>query len=114
MQFAVERNLFENVAAVGLEGGTEVVDIDSADLGHHPVGDARGDAAHPEIVDAHFAPSADDVIASGNFFQKQWDIVGVVLQIAIHGDDVLAAGMIETGCQSGGLAKVPAQLHHSY
>src|SRR5271165_2827412 len=114
VQFAIERYLLQNVAAVGFERGPEVVDVDAADLGHHPVGDARRDAAHPEIVDAHFAPSADNVVTGRNLFQKQRDVVGIVLQIAIHGDDVLAAGMVETGRQSSGLAEVAAQLDHRY
>ena len=33
-----------------------------------------------------------------------------MLQIAIHGDDVLAAGMIETGCQPGSLTKLRRSL----
>ena len=33
-----------------------------------------------------------------------------MLQIAIHGDDVLAAGVVETGGESGGLAEVAAQF----
>ena len=34
------------------------------------------------------------------------------MQIAIHGDDVFAACMIETGGQSSGLAEVAAELDH--
>ena len=56
------------------------------------------------------APSADDVVSRGDLFQEQRDVVGIVLQIAVHGDDVLAAGMIETGGKAGGLAEVAAQL----
>ena len=40
VQFAVERDLLQNLATIGLEGGAEVVDIDATELGHHPVGDA--------------------------------------------------------------------------
>src|SRR5260370_40653026 len=108
MQFAVEWDLLQNVATIGFERSTKVVDVDAADFRHHPVGDARGNAAHPEIVDANFAPSADDVVAGGNLFQEQRNVVGIVLQIAIHGDDVLSAGMVEPGRESSGLAEVSA------
>ena len=37
-----------------------------------------------------------------------------MLQVAIHGDDVFAAGMVETGRQAGGLAKIAAQLDHGH
>ena len=36
----------------------------------------------------------------------------IVLQVAIHGDDVVALGVIESGGQSGGLSEVAAQLDH--
>ena len=56
------------------------------------------------------APSADDVVTRGNLFQEQRNVVGIVLQIAVHGDDVLAAGMVESGGEARGLAEVAAQL----
>ena len=109
-KLAIERNLLQNVAAIGLKSRAEVVDVNAAQLGHHPVGDAGWNTPHPEIVDADFAPSADDVVAGGNLFQEQRNVGGIVLQVAIHGDDVLAAGMIETCGQAGGLAEVAAQF----
>ena len=36
----------------------------------------------------------------------------IVLQVAIHGDDVLALGVVEAGGQRRGLAKVAAQLDY--
>ena len=99
MQLTVERHLLKDVAAVGLEGGAEVVDIDAAQFGHQPVGTTRRNAAQPEIVDALLAPSADNVVAFGNFLQEARDVGGIVLQIAVHGDDVFAAGVVETGRQ---------------
>src|SRR5215469_16507749 len=66
MQFAVERDLLENLAAIGLESGPEIVNVDAAELGHQPVRASRGDAPQPEIVDALFAPAADDVVTLGD------------------------------------------------
>jgi hypothetical protein len=34
-----------------------------------------------------------------------------VLEIAIHGDDVLAARMVEPGGETGGLTEIPAELY---
>ncbi len=109
VQFAVKGDLLQNLAPIGFESRAEVMDIHAAEFGHQPICTARGKAAQPEIVDAAFAPSADDVIALGNFFQEQRYVGGIVLQVAIHGDDVVAAGMIEAGGESGGLPKVAAQ-----
>ena len=114
MEFAVERNLLENVAAIGLEGCAEVVNVDARNFRHHPVGDARRQTTHPEVVDAYFAPATDDFISGGDFFQEERNVVGIVLQIAIHGDDVLAAGMIKSRGQAGGLAEVAAEFNDSH
>src|ERR1700678_927217 len=79
MQLPVERNLIQYFAAIGFESGTEIVNIDPAQLRHKPVRAARGETAQPEIVDAIFTPSADDVVALGNFFEEQRDVGGIVL-----------------------------------
>src|ERR1700723_3055588 len=114
MKFAVEWNLAEDFAAIGFEGGAEVVNIYATQLGHQPVGAARGNAAHPEIVDAILAPAANNIVALGNFFEKKRNVGGIVLQVAVHGDDIFASGMIESGSEAGRLAKVAAQLNDGH
>ncbi len=114
VQLTVERHLLENLAAIGFEGRAEVVNIDTAQLSHQPICYARRDAPHPEIVDANLAPAADNVITGSNFFEEHRDVGGIVLQIAIHGDDVFAARMVETSGQTGRLAKVTAKLDHGH
>ena len=100
VQLAIERNLLQNLPPVGFECRAEIVDIHTAQLGHQPVGAARWNAPQPEIVDAALAPSADDVVTLGDFLQKQRNVGRIVLQVAVHGDDVFAAGVIEAGRQS--------------
>ena len=112
VQLAVERDLLYYVAAVPFERGAEVVDTDPAQLGHQPVGAARGDAAQPQVVQPALAPAADDVVSVGQLLQELGDVVGVVLQVPVHGDDELTLGMVETGGQGGSLAEIAAQLHH--
>ena len=112
VQFPVQRHLLQNVAPVRLECRPKVVDIDATDLRHHPVGDARRNAPHPEIVDAILAPPAHDVVSRGNLLQEHRNVAGIMLQIAIHGDDVLAPCMIEPRRQSRGLPEVAPQLDH--
>src|ERR1700690_1071458 len=114
VHLSVERNLGEDVATIGLESYSEVMDIDAAQLCHEPVGAARWDAAQPEIVDAILAPAADDVVALGNFFEKKRNVGGIVLQVAVHGDDVFAARMVESGGEAGGLSEVAAQLDYRH
>ncbi len=49
---AVECDVVEEVAAVGFEGGAEVVDIDAGDFSDEEVGEFGGDASEEEAVDA--------------------------------------------------------------
>src|ERR1700678_2517111 len=112
VQLAVERNLFQNLAAVSFKRRAKVVNLHAAQLGHQPVGDAGRNAAHPEIIDTDFAPAADDVVTGGDLLQKNRDVRGIVLQIAIHGDDVFAARVIKSSGKPCGLSEVAAQFHH--
>src|ERR1700686_3102956 len=112
MELPIERDLAENFAAIRFKCTAQLMDIDAAQLGHQPVRASRREAAKPEIIDARLAPAADDVIALSNFFEEQRDVGGIVLQIAVHGDDVFAAGMVESGGQAGGLAEVAAELDY--
>src|SRR5579871_6921561 len=114
MEFSIEGNLLQDVAAIGLEGCAEIVNINAAEFCHHPVRDTRGEAPQPEIIDAHLAPSADDVVTSRNLFEEQRNVVGIVLKIAIHGDDVLATRVVESGGKACCLPKIPAQLDHGH
>src|ERR1017187_1485732 len=93
MQLSIERNLPEDLAAISFERGAKIVNIDAAQLGHQPVGAARRNAPQPEIVDPILAPSADDVVALGNFLEEYRNVGRIMLQVAIHGDNVLAAGV---------------------
>ena len=112
MHLAVQGNVVDDLAAIGLEGRPEVVNVDARELRHQPVRAPRGNAPHHEVVDALPAPSADNVVPFFQLFQKQRDLARVVLQIAVHGEDELAFGVIEPGCQRRGLAEVAPQLHY--
>src|SRR2546426_12561003 len=94
MQFAVERNLLQNLATIRLERGAEVVNVHAADFGHQPVGATRRNTAEPEIIDAAPAPSTDDVVAVGNLLQKERDIGGVGLPNARPGKVVFSPGVV--------------------
>ena len=63
MHLAVKRDVLDDLAAIGLEGGAEVVDVDAAENRHEPVRGAGGDAAHEHVVGSLRAPAADDVVA---------------------------------------------------
>src|SRR4029450_4737424 len=81
---------------------------------HHPVGNAGWDATQPEIVDTLLAPAGYDVIALADLLEDHGDVGGVVLQVAIHSDDVLASCVVKSCGESGGLPEVAAQFHHRH
>src|SRR5258708_14148942 len=49
VQFAVERNLLQDLATIRFECSSKVVNVDAAQLVHQPVPDARGNSPHPEV-----------------------------------------------------------------
>jgi hypothetical protein len=104
------RDPLDHAGTIGLEGGAEVVQRDAGQLGHHPVGDARGQAARPVAIDAVGAPAAGDVVALGELGEQLRQIFRRMLQVAVHGDDHLAQGVIEAGGERGRLAVVAGQF----
>ena len=112
VEFAVEVDVLEDFGAVGFEGGAEIAEVHAAGLGHQPVGDARRNLAHDGVIHAMFAPAAGDVVALVDFFEQRGNVLGAVLQVAIHGDDDVALGFVEAGRERGGLAEVAAQADH--
>ena len=63
MHFSVEWDVLNNLATVGFEGGTKVVDIDSGKLRHKPICDPGREAAHHHVIGALGSPATDDVVA---------------------------------------------------
>jgi len=109
VEFAVEIDVLEDFGAVGLEGGAEVVEVDAGGFFHEPVGDAGRDFAGDGVVDAVLAPAAGEVVALVDFFEEIGDVFGLVLEVAIEGDDDGAGGFVEAGGEGGGLAEVAAE-----
>src|SRR5579875_3804606 len=109
VQLAVQLDFGQYFAAIGLERGAEVVQVHARKLGHDPVGDAAGQLAGQKGVGALHAPAAHDVVPLLNFFDESRNFGGIVLQVAVHGNDDLAAGVIEPSFQRGGLPEIAAK-----
>src|ERR1700735_2620277 len=111
MHLAVERNILNHLAAIGFECGSEVVDGNTGETRHDPVGSGRGNAAQDEVIDANFAPAGDDVVTLIKLFNKGGNVIGIVLKVAIHGQDEFARGMVKAGRKGRGLSEIAAQLN---
>src|SRR6185295_16829432 len=109
VQLAVELDLFDNFTSIGLEGCPEVVHPYMAHLGHQPVGDEAGKTSRQPVICSLQSPSADDVIALFHFRNKIRNLCRIVLQVAIHGNDDLAASEVKPGLQGSSLAEIPSQ-----
>jgi tagaturonate epimerase len=97
----VEHGAFE-----GAQAAAGVVEIHAEHRGAGAAGDFGGDAAEP-IVLALGPHAADDVV----FFQlgeEAGKIGGIVLEVAVEGDDDGGAGVAEAGPEGGALAGVAA------
>ena len=70
--------------------------------------------AHDEVVDALLAPSGDDIVTLVELLNECRNVIGIVLKVAVHGKDVLAGGVIETGRQCRRLTEVPPQLDYKH
>ncbi len=57
-----------------------------------------------------FSPAADDVESLLEFFDHDWDVGGVILQIAIHGDNEVTCCGFDAGVECGCLAEVFAEF----
>src|SRR2546423_1457265 len=99
MQFAIERHLFKDLATVGLKCRSEVVNLNAAQLRHQPIGAFGGYPTQPEVINPLLAPSADNIVALGNLLQEHRYVGRIVLQVTVHGDNVLAASVVETRSQ---------------
>ncbi len=109
MEFAVEVDIFDDLGAVGLEGGAEVVQVNAAEIFHESICDEGWDAANPEIIDAASPPAGDDIVALIDFPEETGNFLRGVLKIGVHGDDDFSASGVETGGQGGRLAEIPAK-----
>src|SRR5271157_45793 len=114
VHFAIERQLSEQVAPVRLEGCPKVVDVDSAELGHQPIGTSGRDLPQQQIVDAVAAPPTHDVVALFDLCQKDWDLCWIMLKIAIHSDHIFASAVRESSSERCGLAEVSTQPNGDY
>src|ERR1700721_2812328 len=102
MHLAIERDVLDDLSAVGFEGGAEVVDVHTAEYGHEPVGGTRGNAAQDEVVAALRAPATNDVVALFEFGKEVGDFVGIVLQIAVHSKNEIPWGGSDPGSEGEG------------
>ena len=114
MEIAVETDALDHWSPVRFERRPEVVKRHAGELCHQPVGHLRGQTARPEIVDPLLSPSAHDVVAIVQFREQLGNLLGRMLQVAVHRDDHVARGGVEAGGERGSLAIIPGETDDSH
>src|SRR5262249_6498754 len=108
VQLAVDADLVEHLAAVDPEAAAVVVPAAAGQRADHRVEDAAGIDLVPGVV-PDLLPAANHVVASIQLVEEAGDLGGVVLEVAVHGEDERAARGLEAGDKRGRLAEIAAE-----
>ena len=92
-------------AAVGVERAAEVGDLDAGEAAQHPVDQAARQRPAPRVV-PRGAAAARDVVAGLDRLDEPRDVLRLVLEVAVHRHDDLAARAREAGVHRRVLAEV--------
>src|SRR3990172_11448892 len=76
------------------------------------MGHLRRKRTAPKWVPSRQTPAANQVEALFNLFKQRWNILGVVLPIAIHGNDNLALSVCQPCGDTRGLTEVALEAQH--
>ena len=110
MHFAIQMHPLKTLFAVDLEAAAGIVDAVLHDQPAQKIRPARGEALEEGIL-AVLAPAADHIqLVLLHIFDHLGNIGGIVLQISIHGDDVVVLCRLYARVHRGCLPVVAAQL----
>ena len=100
----------ERFPAVGIERTPEVGDPNPGEAPQHAVDEAGRQRPPPRVLTNRSAP-ARDVPARIDCFDEARDVLGRVLQVAVHGHDDVTARTHDSCVHGGMLTEVPLQTH---
>lgn len=115
VHFAVQPDALDDAAAEGFQAAAVVAQMDAGHPGNQLVGDLRRNLAQEQAVLAVLAPAGDQVEV---FVQQPGDharnVDRVILQVAVHGHDHVAARRIDAGLHCRRLLEVAGQFDNAY
>jgi hypothetical protein len=94
VHLAVEAHVFEDLPPVGLERAAIIVQRHMEQRRDQPIGDDRRQSAGQRIVLARHAPARDDIEALSELGEEPRNVGGIVLAVAVHRDDDVAAAVL--------------------
>jgi len=95
----------DRFAPVRVEGATEVRDRNTREAAQHAVDHTRGQGAADGVL-APAPASARNVVAGLDRLDEPGDVLGLVLEVAVHRDDDVPARPRQAGVHRGMLAEV--------
>ena len=103
----------DDFAAVGVERTAEVRDVDAGEAPEHPVDHPARQRPAPRVVASLTAPTGD-VRARLDRPHELRDVLRLVLEVAVHRDEDLAACAREAGLHRGVLAEVALEADDAH
>ena len=112
VQLTVEAKPVHDFRAVRLQPAVHVVQPHAGEAARDGVEDPGEDASRKRVAAVRL-PAGDEIEAFVELREQARNLRGIVLQIAIDGDDRLAVRLIEPGAERSRLAEVPSQPDHA-
>ncbi len=99
-----------DVPSVAFQGTAVVVQMDSTDPADQTIGQARGqDSGKPGIL-AVLPPAVDHVVTLFELLHDTGNILRIILEIRVQGNDDFPSGIIKSGGNGGGLPEIANKL----
>ncbi len=114
MHLTVQRQLLDHFTPVGLEGAPVIVQRHAGGRADNQIGDPRREAAREPGVAALPAPSAHHIVSLVQFPEQQGDVGRIVLEVPVERHDDIAARLLESGRDRGGLAEIATEENHGH
>ena len=95
MHLAVKRHLFDNRCPICLQRAPIVMNRNPRYLGDNPIGCDRRHTPRPKLILPVLPPATNQVIAFVKLPKHARNINRIILQITVHTDDILAAGIFK-------------------
>ena len=96
VHLTVKRHPFDNRCPISLQRTPIVVNRNPCQLGDNPISSHRRHTPRPKLILPLLPPTTNQIIASVKLSQHARNVNRIILQIAIHADDVFTARILKT------------------
>jgi len=106
--------VLHDVPPVAFQGATVVAQVDTTNPTNQAIGQERGkDSGEPGIL-AVLSPAVHHVVAFFELLHDAGDVLRIILEIGVQGNDDLSPGVIKSGGNGSGLPEVANKLQDTH